>query len=154
MAIDFSSDVGKLRLRVADISSLPYLPDEVYVNTLADNSNNLPRSAATIAGYILGLLSHKTHRKLAQLEVFGSDAFKQYKEFLILTFKDPMFMQFSPIPVGPGTTTHPLIEFQNSWNRQYAVTQSQQMSFDADISPNDGSRTGILGDGSSLENSL
>lgn len=153
MALDPTSDIGKLRLRVADYSDLPVFSDSVYQSVLDENAGNLPRSAVTMALYILGTLTRKTHRKLQMIEVWGAEAYKSYKDFLMLTVKDPMFMQFSPIPIGPGTTIHPILEFQQSWNKQYSVTQSQQLSFDADISPNDGSRTGILGNGT-LESSL
>jgi len=158
MAVDFNTDIGKVRLRCADISDLAFLPDSVYSQAITDASGNLPQAAKTCAMYILGLLSFKTHRKLAQLEVWGSDAFKQYKEFLLLTTRDPNFMQISPIAIGPGATVHPLIQFQQDWNKNYAINGSQQLAFNADISPNDGSRTGILGNGldsnSLLENIL
>jgi hypothetical protein len=157
MAIDYSTDIGRVRLRVADISDLPYLPDQVYSQYIADANGNLPQAAKNIACVILGLLSFKDHRKLAQIEVFGN-SFKQYKEFLLLTTRDPNFMQISPIAYGPGTTVHPLIQFQQDWNRNYVINGSQTIAFEADISPNDGSRTGILGNGidgnSLLENIL
>jgi hypothetical protein len=63
--INYNSDVGRLRLRVADIGDLPFLPDEVYEQTLADNDGNLTRTAKDIACMILGILSLKGHRKLA-----------------------------------------------------------------------------------------
>jgi hypothetical protein len=150
--IDPTTNIGKLRLRVADYSSLPIFPDSVYQATLDDCDGNLPRAATKMAQYILGTLSLKTHRKLAQIEVWGSEAFKNYKDFLMLTIKDAAFMDISPIPYGSGSEgqVHPLIEFADSWNRGYTVTQSQQMAFDASISPNDGSKYGILGNGTSL----
>jgi hypothetical protein len=146
MVIDYSSNVGRLRLRVADVSDLPFLPDAVYTQVLTDNDGNLPRAAKDIACMILGLLSLKGHRKLSQLEVWNNQ-FDKYKEFLILTTKDPAFMQISPVPYGSGSEeqVHPLIQFQQDWNKQYSITQSQQMAFDADNSINDGSRLGALG---------
>lgn len=151
MAIDFASDIGRVRLRVADVSDLPILPDQVYSQVISDNGGNLPRAAKDIACMILGILSFKGHRKLAQMEVWNNQ-FEQYKEFLILTTKDPAFMNISPIPYGSGSEeqVHPLIQFQQDWNKNYSVTQSQQLAFDASISPNDGSLYGILGNGTSL----
>lgn len=147
MVLDPTSNIGKLRLRVADYSSLPVFPDSVYQSVLDENDDNLPKSAVIMAQYILGTLTMKTHRKMAQLEVWGSDAFKQYKEFLILTTKDPAFMWISPIPYGAsGTELHPLLQFSQDWNKNYAVTQSQQLAHDAYLSVNDGSLYGVLGD--------
>lgn len=142
--IDPSTDIGKLRLRVADYSDLVFLPDAVYSQTLEDNDNNLTKCATIIATYILGILSLKTHRKLAQLEVWGGEAFKNYKDFLLLTVTNPAFMSIAPIPYSSSSTDLSAIQqFQNDWNKNYANgTQSQQLASDALNSPNDGSLYG------------
>lgn len=133
MTLDPTSDIGKLRLRVADYSDLPYLPDAVYQATLNDNAGNLPTTARVLATYILGMLAHKTHRRMNQLEVWGAEAFENYRKFLLLTVKDPAFMSISPIPYGASTTTlHPLLQFSKDWNLNYvAGTQSDQLNLDA-----------------------
>lgn len=147
--IDFSTDVGKLRLRVSDLSDIPFLPDSVYLQTLTDTDNNLPLSAKTCATYILGMLAFKTHRRMSlQLEVWGGEAFSQYKEFLLLTVKDPSFFDITPLPISSLTegNRNILAEFVSDWSRNYySGTQSQSMALTADISPNDGSREGPLG---------
>lgn len=148
MALDPTTNIGKLRLRVADYSDLPYFPDAVYQSVLDDNDDNLPRSAITMATYILGMLSGKVHRKLGlQLEVWGAEAFANYKQFLLLTVKDPAFMTMAPIPYGAsGTTVDPLLQFMNDWNKNYTQgTESQQLAVSGAISPNDGSLYGPLG---------
>lgn len=132
--IDASTDVGRLRLRVADTSDLVFLPDSVYSSTLADNNNDLPRSAKIIATYILGMLAFKTHRKMAlQLEVWGSEAFENYRKFLLLTVTNPNFMDVSPIPYSAsGTALHPIQQFAKDWNlNRVGLTQDQQLNLDA-----------------------
>lgn len=130
--IDVTTDIGRLRLRVADFQDIPLLPDLVYAQTLTDNGGNLPLAAKTIAMYILGSLSARTHRKLSTMEVFGSDYFKQYKEFLLLSFTNPNFMDLSPIPMDLSDgTLHPLIAFQRDWNLNFSITQSQQLNWTA-----------------------
>ncbi len=147
MALDPTTDIGKVRLRVGDYTDTPIFPDSVYQSTLDDNNNNLPRSAKEIAQYILGVLSQKTHRKLVQLEVWGAEAFKSYKEFLLLTVKDPMFMDCSPIPYSPVLEYSPIMQFQSDWNKNYTRgTESQQLAVDAANSPNDGSLYGPISD--------
>lgn len=138
MAIDFSTNIGRLRLRVADVGDLSYLPDSVYTQVLADNDDNLPRSAVTLAIYILGQLAFKTHRKLAQLEVYGSEAFENYRKFLLMTVTNPAFMDISPVPPNIfGTDLHPLMQFTEDWNNNYSAgTQSQNLHWDAIGSPN------------------
>lgn len=146
MALDPTSNIGKLRLRVADYSDLPLLPDSVYESTFNDNNGNLPKTAKVIATYILGMLSHKTHRKMNQLEVWGAEAFNNYRQFLLLTVKDPAFMDCSPIPYSSISETNPLIQFQESWNRNYYCgTENQQLNMSAAYSPNDGSTFGPYG---------
>lgn len=154
--IDPSTNIGKLRLRCGDISDLPYLPDSVYTQAMVDQDNNLPRAAKVCATYILGLLAFKTHRRLSvQLEVYGAEAFANYKEFLLLTITNPAFMEISPIPFAAGSgKVHPLIQFQSDWNKNYDITQSQELAFMAELSPNDGSTFGVLGNGSVIDGTL
>lgn len=142
MALDPTTNIGKVRLRVGDYTDTPHLPDSVYQSVLNEKANNLPASAKVIAQYILGMLAMKTHRKLAQLEVWGAEAFKNYKEFLILTIQDPVFMNCSPIPYSPAAEFNPILQFQADWNKNFtAGTESQQMSINADMSPNANTRT-------------
>lgn len=132
MVIDPTTNIGKLRLRCADTGDLSFLPDIVYSQTLADNNNNLPRSAKTCAMYILGMLTSRVHRKLSTIEVFGSDYYKQYRDYLMLTVTNPNFMDVSPIPVDlSGPTLHPLLQFQRDWNLNYSITQSQELNWTA-----------------------
>ena len=137
--IDPSTDLGRLRLRCADFGDIVYLPDSVYIQALTDNNGSLPQAAKTCALYILGQLSFKTHRKMGlQLEIWGAEAFTNYKQYLLLITRDPNFMEISPIPYNVnGTDLHPLIQFQKDWNLNYAsVPQSTVMHWDALGSPN------------------
>jgi hypothetical protein len=138
VTLDPTTNLGRLRLRCGDYSDMPWLPDSVYNQTLIENDNNLVRSAKTCAQYILGQLSFKTHRKIGlQAEVWGGEAFAQYKQFLLLTVTNPNFMDISPIPVNlQGTALHPLMQFTKDWNLNYAqITQSEQLSMNAIGSP-------------------
>jgi len=143
--IDPSTDLGKLRLRCGDWQDIVWLPDSVYVQTLADSSGNLAVAAKTCSVYILGMLSFRTHRKLAALESWSNEAFDQYKEFLMLTIKDPAFMTVCPVPYSSNAEFSPILSFQKAWNQGFSNgTEAQQLAFHGDISPNDGTRTGVL----------
>lgn len=147
--IDPTTDIGRLRLRTGDISSIPYLPDSVYTQTLLENSNNLPTTAKICATYILAQLSYKVHRKQGlQLEVFGKEAFDSYKEFLLLTLKDPAFMTTAPpVPYGGSTVTPAsYAQFVSDWKKlYYRGAEDQQNAFGASVSPNDGGLLGNFG---------
>lgn len=144
MIIDPTTNLGKVRLRIADVGDLPYLSDSVIQSTLDDNGDNVMNAAKTCAMYVLGMLAHKTHRKLAQLEVWGSEAFTAYKEFLMLAHTNPAFMDFSPVPYSQAAEFSPILDFQKNWNANFTNgTEAQQLAFTGDMSPNDGSRTGV-----------
>lgn len=144
MILDPTSPIGTMRLRVADYSDLPLFPDSVYAAVLEQNENNIPNASKVMAGYILGSLAHKTHRKLSMLEVWGAEAFTNYKAFLLLTLKDPTFMDITVTPYGAtDDTENPLVQFVSDWNKNYYNgTQSQSLAVSALYSPNDGSTYG------------
>jgi len=132
--IDPTTSIGKLRLRCGDFGDIPFLPDSVYTQTLVDNGGSLPQAAITCATYILGMLAFKVDRKMSlQLQVWGSQAFKAYKEFLLLTISNPNLMQINMIiPNDFGTDLNPIVQFASDWNANYVqFTNSQQLSIDA-----------------------
>lgn len=141
--IDPTTNIGKIRLRIADYSDLPYLNDSTIQATLDDNGGNLPQTAKVCATYILGMLAHKTHRRLNQMEVWQGESFKNYLSFLLLTVKDPAFCSTAPIPYAATVEFNDIIDFQNNWNRSYYNgTSAQSLARIADLSPNDNSRIG------------
>lgn len=148
MIIDPTTDLGKLRLRVADFGDISYLPDSVYLQTLQDTDNNLLASTKTCAMYILGMLSFKTHRKMGlSLEVWSGEAFEQYKQFLLLTITNPAFIDVYPIPyMSSGDGSNPIPDFISDWERNYYNgTESQALAESAERSPNLGGRFGFGG---------
>lgn len=135
MILDPTTDIGKLRLRVADYSDLPVFPDAVYTSVLADNNNNLPRSARILAQYILGALTGQTHQKLERIEVFGGEWYTNYLSFLKTTILNPNLWELTPLPYTPITTDEfgnkldvPLIQFQKDWQRNYYFGTSDQLN--------------------------
>ena len=129
MIIDPTTALGKLRLRVGDHSDFPLLPDSVYIATLEDNGQNVAASTRTVAQYILGILTQKTHKKLNQLEVWGSEAFAQYLAFIKLTILNPSLSDTCPIPYtsSSATVTHPLIQLQSDWENSWAAGTENDM---------------------------
>jgi hypothetical protein len=119
MPVDYSTNVGKVRMRIGDVSDLPFLQDEVIDSVLSENSQNLQASAQTCAQYILAQLSFKSHKKMVQLEIWGGDAFAQYRQFLLDTISNPALMSFTALPVvvtGDNTAIDPLKQFTEDWN--------------------------------------
>jgi len=131
MVIDPSTPLGKCRLRTADYGDLPLLPDSVYLTTLAENNDNVQRSAMICASYILGMFAQGCHEKMSFLEVWNGEKYKQYESYLMKIAKDSSFNGTSPIPytgASSTTTKNPLIQFTEDWNNSYSPpTQSDDL---------------------------
>lgn len=121
MAIDITTDIGKVRFKIGDTTDIPFLPDSVIDDSLTKYNGNLSRASSECAMYILAQLSFNTHRKMAQLEVWGKESFSSYKEFLNMLVKDPNFSGTCPIPYCAGTeVVNPLIGFVSDWQSNYS----------------------------------
>lgn len=118
--IDPSTSVGKIRLRIGDWQDLPILPDSVIQSALDDCQGNVPRAASLCAQYVLGTLTSKTHRKLANIEVWGNERFTNYVAFIKLTILNPHTMSVAPVPYSGMKQDHPLIAFTAEWNAAFA----------------------------------
>jgi hypothetical protein len=137
--LDPTTNIGKLRLRVADWQDLQIFPDNVYQSALDDNQGSLPRAALLMAQYILASLTAQTHQKMYQVEVFGKEWFDNYVIFMKMTILNPNLMTIAPIPYGAGIVdavgkpiVHPLVQFQKDWNLNYSSgTQSEYMHLTA-----------------------
>ena len=125
--IDPSTDIGKLRLRLADWRDVEWLPDSVYTQTLSDCGGNLTKAVGILAQYILGILAQGTRSKMYQIESYDDQAFTQYRQFIIDTISNPAIMTIAPLAVVTGAdTANPLIEFQKLWNAGYMQTTSYE----------------------------
>ena len=123
MMIDAQTPIGKIRLRIGDWGDLPLLPDSVLESALEDCGYNVPRAASLCAQYVLGMLTAKTHRKLANIEVWSNEQFNNYVQFIKLTILNPHNMSVSPIPYSGATGEHPLVTFTSDWNAAYGTAQ-------------------------------
>ena len=126
-AIDPTTNIGKLRLRLADWRDVQWLPDNVYKQTLIDCDNNLNKATSILAQYILAILSQQTRSRVMQIESFDDQAFQQFRQFIIDTVSNPAFMNISPIAITTGIEEkRPLIEFQKLWNAGYVSGDSYE----------------------------
>jgi hypothetical protein len=149
MTIDPTTNLGRVRLRIADCLDIPYLNDSTIQATLDENSGSVVQASKRCAMYILGMLAHKTHRRMAQLEVYGAEAFASYKEFLLLAWTNPAFMDFAPVPYSNSLAFAPILQFQADWNKGFTQgTEAQQLAVSGSISPNANDLYGPQGDAS------
>lgn len=148
MAIDYTTSVGKLRYRVADLDeTFPFLPDAVYSEVYAEQGNNLNRATKVLGMMILGQLSFCTRQDMGlQLSYYGQSMAPAYKEFLTTLIKDPAFADSPSILAYGGSTgdgENSITQFMLDWKRNFAFgTEAQQLANNALDSPNDGSTYG------------
>lgn len=120
MALDPTTNLGKVRLKIGDWTDLPILPDSVITSVLADNDNNVNRASSLCAQYILGALTSRTHKRLAQLETWSGEQFSNYVKFLQMTVLNPHLTHVAPVPYsGSGTEDHPIQTFIEDWKEGY-----------------------------------
>ena len=130
--IDPSTNLGKLRLRLGDFLDIQQLPDAVYNQVILDHTDtngnvNLRECAMLCGSYILASLAFSVHSKMQLLEVYGSEAFNNYKSYLMMVTKDPSFNQVSPIPYVAGADDiHPILQFKDDWINAYNKPTSDQ----------------------------
>jgi hypothetical protein len=136
MAIDFSSDVGRVRLRIGDINDLPFLPDEVYFTAIQENNGNLSRASQLCAQYLLAMFAiGASHKKMVQLEVWNKERFDAYRQFLLDTVTNPAFIGgVYPIPYGVSSddANDPVKQFICDWNNNWnTFTVDENMNMTA-----------------------
>jgi len=109
-------------LRVGDYGDIPFLPDAVYTQALADKNNNINAAAQLCASYILPMLAFKNHKKIAQLEIWSGEQFTNYLAFLKMLISNPMFSGIAPVPYvnSTATDTNPLEQIALDWKAGYA----------------------------------
>lgn len=120
MALDPTTPVGKVRLRIGDWSDLTILPDVVVQSALDDCNGNVGRASQLAAQYILATLTAKSHKKLAVVEFWGAEQFDNYLKFITLLTKSAEFSSVAPIPyIGSGAETSKLAQFISDWKAGY-----------------------------------
>lgn len=150
--IDPSTDLGRMRLKLGDTSDLPQLPDSVYTQTLldtknTDGSNNVKAATSLCGQYILANLAFSSHKKLQMLEIWGSEAFDNYKSYLTMIIKDTAFSGVCPIAYVAGSDTlHPILQHQQDfYNAQTKPTSDEKLhsiANDASFDPYSGEFVG------------
>ena len=79
-----NNPIDRVRLMVGDTSPPPfeYLPDTTYTFLLTKYSNNEVSAAKEAAMYILAGLTRSARERTGEIEVYGSEYYKNYKDYL------------------------------------------------------------------------
>lgn len=87
------SATDRLRLIVGDtMVEIEYLSDETYQYLLDKHSNSETAAALEAARYILGSLARYSRQRTGDIEVYGAEMFKNYKDFLVELLRNPQML--------------------------------------------------------------
>ncbi len=83
----------RVRLIVGDTNvQYEYLDDSVYEYLLTKYNNNETAAALEAARYILGSLAKYSRQRTGDIEVYGAEMFKNYKDFLVELLRNPQML--------------------------------------------------------------
>ena len=95
--------ISRIRLLIGDTDeSWPFLEDSTYEYLLGKFNSNEKAAAKEAAIYVLASLTKYARERTGQIEVYGSDYFKNYKDFLELFLTNPNTGMFNPIMYAGG----------------------------------------------------
>ena len=97
-----TSITDRLRLNVGDIHSVEILDDETYTYYYTKNENNERRATRDLFTVLLFALSRYTHEKAGQIEVWGSDYFRNYLDAVKLAITNPSIDSITAMPFAGG----------------------------------------------------
>lgn len=88
-----TNPIDRLRLIVGDtMVEIEYLSDETYQYLLDKYNGNETPAALEAARYILGSLAKYSRQRTGDIEVYGAEMFKNYRDFLIELIRNPQML--------------------------------------------------------------
>ena len=97
-----TSITDRLRLNVGDIYSVEILDDATYTYYYTKNEQNERRATRDLFTVLLFALSRYTHEKAGQIEVWGSDYFRNYLDAVKLAITNPSIDSITAMPFAGG----------------------------------------------------
>lgn len=98
-----NNPIDALRLQVGDTDNEElWLTDNDYSYYIQAYPDKIRRQALAASQAILFKLSRRTRERAGQIEVYGSDAYRNYADALIRLVKDPAFTNVNPLSYFGG----------------------------------------------------
>lgn len=146
-----TNPIDRVRLAVGDIwPDIEMLTDADYQYFLDRNDGNENRATLDAARAILFKLARMTRERTGDIEVYGGDWFKNYKDALLLILKDPNAAISLAVPYAGGISKADMIA--NDMNcdnvvREINLGYSQSRRLYDTTYPSGGPHNGGSGDG-------
>lgn len=97
-----TSAIDRLRLNVGDIYPVEILGDDVYSYYLTRNEQNERRATRELFTVLLFALSRYTRERAGDIEVYGSEYFRNYYDAVKLAITNPSIDSITAIPFAGG----------------------------------------------------
>ena len=97
-----TSAIDRLRLSVGDIYAVEILNDATYTYYLTKNEDNERRATRELFTVLLFALSRYTRERAGDIEVYGSDYFRNYLDAVKLAITNPSIDSITAIPFAGG----------------------------------------------------
>ena len=103
MALDLTnSAIDRVRLRLGD-TTCPYILDDQTIDYyITKNSNNENRTYRELLTVVLFSLSRLTRERAGDVEVYGSEYFRQYYDAVKLALSNPELNYIVAVPYASG----------------------------------------------------
>ena len=103
MALDLTnSAVDRVRLRLGDFHCPYILDDQSIEYYLSKNANNESRTYRELLTVVLFSLSRLTRERAGDVEVYGSEYFRQYYDAVKLALSNPELNYIVAVPYASG----------------------------------------------------
>ena len=113
MALDLTnSAIDRVRLRLGD-TTCPYILDDQTIDYyITKNSNNENRSYRELLTVVLFSLSRLTRERAGDVEVYGSEYFRQYFDSVKLALSNPDLNYIVAMPYAGGISRNDMLTNQ------------------------------------------
>lgn|SRR5690554_1331333 len=103
--------LDRLRLITGDTDPVyEFLDDATYQYVLDKNSGNEKQAAMEAAKYILANITRYTRERTGDIEVYGNEFFKNYRDYLLELVNNPNFSNILPMPYAGGISKKDMLE--------------------------------------------
>lgn len=109
-----NNPIDRIRLAIGDADcDYEFLDDNSYEYYLEKNNNNENRTILDCARAILFTLARRTRERAGDIEVYGSEAFRQYESALKLILKNPDMYVYTIVPYAGGISRQDMYDNDN-----------------------------------------
>ena len=113
MALDLTnSAVDRVRLRLGDFHCPYILDDQTIEYYLSKNANNESRTYRELLTVMLFSLSRLTRERAGDLEIYGSEYFRQYFDSVKLALSNPELNYIVAMPYSGGISRSDMLTNQ------------------------------------------